>query len=48
MRKSEHYLAAMQAIVEANFLTTEQKIEVLETLMDDQRVELWKEKEAEK
>lgn len=48
MRKSEHYLASMQAVIEANFLTTGQKIEVLETLMDDQKLELWKEKEAEK
>lgn len=48
MRKSEHYLASMQAVIEATFLTTGQKIEVLETLMDDQKVELWKEKGDEK
>lgn len=34
MKKSEHYTEAMKAVLSAGIHTVEEKIEILETLMD--------------
>lgn len=45
MKKSERYTMAVLCVLEDGILDGNQKIEVLETLMEDRKVALWSEKE---
>lgn len=45
MKKSEQYQAAMRAVVAYNSLSADQKIEVIDTLLSDQRLAVFSEKE---
>lgn len=45
MKKSEAYLAAQLAVIEADFLSTAQKVDVIETLMEDKKLAIWREEQ---
>lgn len=49
MKKSEHYKAAMIAVINSAVIPAEKKVEILETLVEDKKMASWNEqKEAEK
>lgn len=49
MKKSEHFEIAMKAVIEDSTIKTVDKIEVLETLMSEQKIALMiEEREAER
>lgn len=47
MKKSEKYRLAMCAVLENSYLTTTDKLEILDVLMDDRRTALFTEKRGE-
>ena len=48
MKKSEQYQQAMRAVMGVNYLRTDQKIEIIDTLLSDKRLAEYIEKEAAK
>lgn len=47
MKKSEHYKAAMIAVINSAVIPAEKKVEILETLVEDKKMAIWNEqKEA--
>lgn len=48
MKKSERYTMAMAAVVECGYMHSSNKIEIIETLLEDRKVALWSEKEEKK
>lgn len=48
MKKSEHYKAAMIAVINSAIIPADKKVEILETLVEDKKMARWNEqKEAE-
>ena len=43
MKRSEHYKYAMAAVIERPEMRTQQKLEILETLLDEKRRAEWSE-----
>lgn len=48
MKKSERYYIAMLAVINSNHILADDKIEILEELMDKRDIALWTEKEEAK
>ena len=48
MKKSEQYRLTQIAIIKNSYLSAEEKIEILKTLISDEEIELYKEREADK
>lgn len=48
MKKSEQYRLTQIAIINNSYLSAEEKIEILKTLISDEEIELYREREAEK
>lgn len=47
MKKSERYYIAMLAVINSNHILSDDKIEILEELMDKRDIALWTEKQEE-
>lgn len=47
MKRSEHYKAAMIAVINSAVIPAEKKVEILETLVEDKRVAAWNERAEE-
>ena len=47
MKKSERYYMAMLAVINSNHILSDEKLEIIETLMDDKGLAEWSEKAEE-